>query len=132
MLQGALSLLADHWPWLAMAYLACCAFVLALCRAAKLGDESWEHATLDRRASERARRTIAQPAIHELEAPATALLPMLEGALEGNAGVATDGAGQLQIVLATALTQQPDLDLGEGVAELAHRFLRECACTGAR
>lgn len=132
MLQGPLSLLADHWIWFALAYLASCAFVLALCRAAKLGDEMREHVALDLPASESARRAIAQPTPREHEAPSTAGLPMLPGALEGNAGVATDRAGELQIVLATALTESRELDLGEGVAELAHRFLRECARPGAR
>jgi hypothetical protein len=110
MLQGAFSLLADHWLWFALPYLASCTYVLALCRAAKRGDAGWEHAARELRASERARRALE----------------------ERDAGVATRGAGQIRIVRPPALPQPRGLDLGEGVAELAHRFLRDCAQSEAR
>ena len=48
MLEPVLRFLADYWPWLALAYLACGTYALALCRAAKLADEAWQRSVLPR------------------------------------------------------------------------------------
>jgi hypothetical protein len=44
--------LIDHWPWLALAYLVAASCALALCRAAKRGDEASERALRALHASE--------------------------------------------------------------------------------
>jgi hypothetical protein len=70
MLQGALSLLADHWPWFALAYLACCACALALCHSAKLADEACERAGVGGPAWRAGARPLLPPS-----KPPVALLP---------------------------------------------------------
>lgn len=43
-----LHFVAEHWPWLALAYLVGVGWTLALCRAAKRADEALERAWAER------------------------------------------------------------------------------------